>query len=58
VSRDPCDGAPEQLPLVAQPKRRAGVEPEQAVKLAIAWRAKASAVPDHVNPPKTRSANP
>ena len=39
---------PEQLPLVAPPKRRTGVGPEQAAKVAIARRAKPSALPDHV----------
>jgi hypothetical protein len=35
---------PEQLPLVASAKTRVGVEPEQAAKVAIARRAKPSAV--------------
>jgi hypothetical protein len=39
---------PEQLPLVVPPKTRAGVEPEQAAKVAVARRAKPSALPDHV----------
>jgi hypothetical protein len=39
---------PEQLPLVASPKPRAGVEPEQAAKVAVARRARPSALPDHV----------
>jgi hypothetical protein len=39
---------PEQLPLVAAPKTHAGVEPEQAAKVAIARRTKPSALPDHV----------
>ena len=39
---------PTQLPLVAAPKTRAGVEPEQAAKVAIARRAKPSTLPDHV----------
>jgi hypothetical protein len=33
---------------VASPKTRAGVEPEQAARVAIARRAKPSAVPGHV----------
>jgi hypothetical protein len=40
---------PEQLPLVVPPKTRAGVEPEQAAKVAVARRAKPSALPDHVS---------
>ena len=39
---------PEQLPLLAPAKRRAGVEPEQAAKVAVARRAKPSALPGHV----------
>jgi hypothetical protein len=39
---------PEQLPLVSPPKPRAGVDPEHAAKVAIARRAKPSAVPGHV----------
>ncbi len=45
--RDQREG-PEQLPLVASPKTRTGVEPEQAAKVAIARRAKPSPLPDHV----------
>ena len=41
-------GGPEQLPLVVPAKTRVGVEPEQAATVAIARRAKPSAVPDHV----------
>ena len=42
--------APEQLPLVIPPRAPAGRgrEPEQAAKLAIARRGRASAVPGHV----------
>jgi len=39
---------PGQLSLVAPPKNRAGVEAEQAAKVAIARRTKPSALPDHV----------
>jgi hypothetical protein len=35
---------PEQLPLVAPPRSRAGAEPEQAAKVAITRRAKPSAL--------------
>jgi hypothetical protein len=45
--RDQGEG-PKQLPLAASPKRRASVEPEHAAKVAIARRAKPSALPDHV----------
>ncbi len=46
-TRDQHKG-PEQLPLVASPKARAAVEAEHAAKVAIARRAKPSALPDHV----------
>jgi hypothetical protein len=45
--RDQRDG-PEQLPLPAPAKARAGVEPEQAAKVAIARRAKPSALSGRV----------
>jgi len=50
ASRPPRDQleSPEQLSLVVPPNRRPGVDPEQAAKVAIARRAKPSAVPDHV----------
>jgi hypothetical protein len=41
-------GTPQQLPLVITGPRRAGVEPEQTAKAAIARRAKPSALPGHV----------
>jgi hypothetical protein len=37
-----------QLPLALSSKRRAGVEPEQAAKLAVARRARPSALSGHV----------
>jgi hypothetical protein len=41
-------GSPEQLPLGASPKPRAGLEPEQAAKVAVARRARPSPLPNHV----------
>jgi hypothetical protein len=46
-SRAPRNGL-EQLPLVASARPRAGLEPEQAAKIAIARRAKPSSRPGHV----------